>query len=346
MRAMIWPAWSRLFIASDGADWSLAHDARELGRIARRLGFRVMSTEHALGVRRQAVMHTSQFVLLRPAAFRENRIGFSYFHGRTRHGFAAGLDVCYAALRAQHEGIWRVHVSNRAMRDFVLESGIDPAKIHLIPIGVDTSLFRHAGSSEREAARRRFGVPENAVTIGSFQKDGVGWGEGLEPKLIKGPDVFLALVQRLRALTPALFVVLSGPARGYVRRGLERLAVPYAHHYVRSIEQVAGLYHCLDLYAVTSREEGGPKAVLEAMASGVPLVTTRVGQAMDLVRHGENAWMVDVDDIDGLVHWCSVALRDSESRDVLGKARRTAEANAYSAQDRLWSQFFEGFVLR
>ena len=37
------------------------------------------------------------------------------------------------------------------------------------------------------------------------------------------------------------------------------------------------------------------------MAVGVPLVTTRVGQAADLVRHGENGWMVDAEDVDGLV---------------------------------------------
>ena len=43
-------------------------------------------------------------------------------------------------------------------------------------------------------------------------------------------------------------------------------------------------------------DEGGPRAALEAMATGVPLVSTRVGQAADLVRHGENGWLADVDD--------------------------------------------------
>src|SRR2546430_13374802 len=48
---------------------------------------------------------------------------------------------------------------------------------------------------------------------------------GLEPKLVKGPDVFVAVLERLRAQLPELFVVLTGPARGYVRRELDRIGV-------------------------------------------------------------------------------------------------------------------------
>jgi glycosyltransferase involved in cell wall biosynthesis len=83
------------------------------------------------------------------------------------------------------------------------------------------------------------------------------------------------------------------------------------------------------------------------MASGVPLVTTRVGQATDLVEHGRNAWMVDVDDVDGLVHHAQVALgADGARRAVVTAGRATAEANAYERQDPLWRSFFDGIVDR
>ena len=135
--------------------------------------------------------------------------------------------------------------------------------------------------------------------VGSFQKDGVGWGDGQEPKLIKGPDVFLEAMELLRIRVPELFVLLSGPARGYVKTGLDRLGVPFKHLYVDSYPEVGQLFQALDAYIVSSRQEGGPKAVLESMASGVPLVTTRVGQAMDLVHHDVNGWMVESEDYDG-----------------------------------------------
>ena len=48
----------------------------------------------------------------------------------------------------------------------------------------------------------------------------------------------------------------------------------------------------LDLYLVSSREEGGPKAIVESMASGVPLVTTNVGMANDFVIDQVNGGLV------------------------------------------------------
>ena len=106
------------------------------------------------------------------------------------------------------------------------------------------------------------------------------------------------------------------------------------------------MYHALDVCLVTSRQEGGPKAVLESMASGVPLVTTRVGQAMDLVKSGENGFMVDVEDVDGLVHSVErVRGLGADARQTLLRAgRATAEANAWDRQGPLWRNFFAGVV--
>jgi glycosyltransferase involved in cell wall biosynthesis len=85
--------------------------------------------------------------------------------------------------------------------------------------------------------------------------------------------------------------------------------------------------------------------VFEAMASGVPVVTTRVGQAMDLVRHGENGWMVDAGDAEGLAHWLAyVAERPAELPRVIAAGLEAAAANTYEAQLPLWRTFFQGFV--
>ena len=104
--------------------------------------------------------------------------------------------------------------------------------------------------------------------VGSFVKDGVGMDEGLEPKLLKGPDVFVAVVARLRERIPNLSVLLTGPARGYVRRELDRLGVPHRHVLARTRAELGRAYHEVDVCLVTSRQEGGPTSVLEAMAGG------------------------------------------------------------------------------
>ena len=46
--------------------------------------------------------------------------------------------------------------------------------------------------------RRELNIPETSFLIGSFQKDGNGWGRGEEPKLIKGPDIFLEVIEVLK----------------------------------------------------------------------------------------------------------------------------------------------------
>lgn len=82
------------------------------------------------------------------------------------------------------------------------------------------------------------------------------------------------------------------------------------------------------------------------MANHVPLVTTRVGQAMDLVKHGENAWMVDVEDVEGLAEGVRRVYRmpGEDLRAILANGRATAEANRYESQDPLWAEFMKGFV--
>jgi glycosyltransferase involved in cell wall biosynthesis len=325
----------------------LAYESRQLERTARLLGVKVGPQRWLKGVDRQSIFHLSQFtLLLHDVERRGNRLGFAYFHGRPGTPEMPEFDVCFDSLSRRHPEIDRVQVTNSGMEDLVLETGIAPEKLHRIPIGIDVEAFRFRTPESRSAARRSLGVPESAFVVGSFQKDGVGWGEGLEPKLIKGPDVLLAAAERLRDRVPELVVLLTGPARGFVIAGLERLGIAYRHTLLPGVDAVAQAYEAIDACLVTSRDEGGPRAVLEAMATGVPLVTTRVGQAADLVRHGENGWMVEVEDVDGLVEWTArVADAPANELDaVLRGGRETAEANSYDSLRPRWRELFRGFV--
>jgi len=340
------PSYSLLSIHSDLSGWVLDEETVELQRVAERLGIDAR-LNYGLSVHAEQCSHyTSQFVLRNRRYFEtSNRVSIDYFHGLP--GTAEVFTEVYGGLRRHHAAITRVRVSHSRMEQAVLESGIDPGKVHRIPIGIHLDSFAIQTQASQQEARRKLKLPESAVVIGSFQKDGVGWGDGREPKLIKGPDVFLRAVELLKPRIPELYVLLSGPSRGYVKEGLERLGVPYRHVYPRRYEEIGRLFQALDLYLVTSRDEGGPKAILESMASGIPLVTTRVGQAMDLVRHGENGWVVDVEDTEGLVHWAEYAISARNQpavRDVLQRGRATAEANAYEAQGKQWQEFFRGYV--
>lgn len=342
-----WKPYSRLILYGDSVGWSLDWDMLELANISRRLGVRIARPVWKHAAMPQSIFYASQFFLTDDDWLKllPHRIGFSYFHGAPGTG-EDDFDAVYDGLRKHHDKLSRIQVSHTEMRDLVLQTGVDPAKVFMIPIGINLGFFPLRTADTKHNARIKLGVPHSAFVIGSFQKDGVGWDDGLEPKLVKGPDVFVETMKQLKREIPELFVMLSGPARGYVKKSLEEAGIPYLHTYLQSYPEIAKLFQALDLYVVASRQEGGPKAILESMASGVPLVTTRVGQAMDLVKHGENAWMADVEDVDALASYALQVYRSSKAdlQLILSAGRKTAEANSYESQIPLWAEFMKGFV--
>jgi glycosyltransferase involved in cell wall biosynthesis len=340
-----WRDFSRLILAGDRGGWVLDEEIRDLRSVCGKIGVPTAAGGWEKVARRQCVFYASQFVLLNPPDGRGHRMCFAYFHGRPGSG-PPEFDTVFSHLRKTHERWKRIQVSHSEMRDTVLSSGIAPEKVHVIPIGIRLGMFSVCTAESRARMRSRLAIPWEAFVAGSFQKDGSGWGEGLEPKLIKGPDILVDVLRILKGRIPELFVLLCGPARGYVKRGLTEAGIPFRHVFAKRYEEIPVLYHALDLCLVTSRQEGGPKAVLEAMASGVPLVTTRVGQAMDLVRDGENGFMVAVEDVAGIVHAAERVhgIGRQEKQVLLQAGRATAEANSWDRQGALWREFFEGVV--
>jgi len=345
-RTAAWPAYSRLFAVGDGAGWSVEEDAAHLAATATRLGYEVGAGSWARFASSQTVFLTSHFEALAPRWLdSSHRLGTAYLHGRPGTPGAPEFDDAFDALRRQPQRVSRIQVTHEEMHGLVLAAGVPPERVFRIPIGIDLEHFPLADGEARLRSRARLGLPESAFVAGSFQKDGVGWSDGLEPKLVKGPDVLVNALERLRGVVRELHVLLTGPARGYVRAELERLGIPYVHRVARSREELAQAYHALDVYLVASRQEGGPKAVLEAMATGVPVVSTRVGQAQDVIEDGIDGWLVEVEDAEVLAGRAA-AVRDGVPAGLRDAARAKAERFALERLDPLWATLLDGFVER
>ncbi len=337
--------YSQLFLVGDNAPWVLSEEAREIYRLAELLGIQTEILTDPSPVHGQSVFYISRYALLgtldRPT---DNRIGMAYFHGMPGSGYPE-FDRMFGLIGQYHDRITRIQVTYAEMERAMWATGIDRRKVFRIPLAVALEAFPMRTPESRLHARAHLGIPASATVVGSFQKDGNGWEEGLEPKLIKGPDIFLRVLAMVKHQIPNLLVLLTGPSRGFVKHGLDQLGIPYRHVHLEKYRDIAACYHALDLYIVASRQEGGPKAVLEAMASGVPLVTTRVGQATDLVQHRQNGWMVDPEDVEGLTRSVLDALGDPyRSASIVESARMTAEQHSYDRQLPLWREFFQGFV--
>jgi glycosyltransferase involved in cell wall biosynthesis len=322
---------SRLFVVGDRLGWSIDDDRTRLVATAQRLGYAVGRNALLRVLRVQAVFQHNHFDALQPRWLESShRLGLSYFHGRPGTDGYPEFDRAYETLRAHAARIDRVQVTHDEMSELVLEAGVPAERVFKIPIGIDLEHFPLGPARSGDE-----------FVVGSFVKDGVGMDDGLEPKLLKGPDIFVAVMARLRERVSNLSVLLTGPARGYVRRELARIGVPHRHVLANTRAELGRAYHEVDVCLVTSRQEGGPKSVLEAMAAGVPVVSTRVGQAAELVVDGENGLLADVDDVEAL----SAAVERVHRGLRFGEAGRlTAEAHAEERLDPLWAELLAGFA--
>jgi D-inositol-3-phosphate glycosyltransferase len=150
----------------------------------------------------------------------------------------------------------RVFVVNASVADFVATQGAPSGTVQHLANGVDTDMFRPASSRDEQlAARRRFGLP--------FDRILVLFAGRLVPK--KGYDLLLS------AADPAYDLVFAGETYGSERHP-DR---PGVHHLGRLAPDVlAEAYRACDVFALPSTAEGFPLTVQEAMASGMPVVTT------------------------------------------------------------------------
>jgi len=105
-------------------------------------------------------------------------------------------------------------------------------------------------------------------------------------------------------------------------------------------ERVFPLLAESDVFLFASHSEGMPNAVLEAMAAGVPVVTTRVGALPDIINHGKNGFLANVNDVNALTESVLEVCGDKELAIQVGKnARRTIEE--HFDIERIWPKYAE-----
>ncbi|TSK08990.1 MAG: glycosyltransferase family 4 protein [Geobacter sp.] len=164
-----------------------------------------------------------------------------------------------------------------------------------IPYCTDLSTFHKLPSEDpsvREMASR-WGIPRDRFLVGNFHRDTEGC-DLKSAKLVKGPDLFAEMMGELVRRGVPVYVVLAGPRRHWLRKRLAELAVPFT--FVGSVTdqddmgtnilsawELNLLYNLVDLYVISSRSEGGPRSLLEAIAAGCQVASTRVGLAEDLL---------------------------------------------------------------
>ncbi len=212
-----------------------------------------------------------------------------------------------------------VMTASRQQESEIVARGVPAAAVVRVPYGVDTCLFCPGSASERRRVRTRLGIAQDSLVVGFVGK------KSSDDRGRKGMEMLVDAALELVGRVPGATFVLVGMGWTEVAASIRArcgqcVEVPFIH----SEQEFAEVYRAFDVYWVTSRVEGGPVPLLEAMASGVVALSTPVGLAPEVVQHGDNGFLIGHGDVRGFVHTTAQLARQPQAREALGNRARQA----------------------
>jgi glycosyltransferase involved in cell wall biosynthesis len=238
------------------------------------------------------------------------------YHGHVFHSYfsPAKTRIFLTVERALGRATNRIVVIGDGQRAEIANYGVAPLnKLVTIRLGLELGQFLGAEHSRGEL-RHELGIHADVPLVGIVGR--------LVP--IKASENFLQAAVQIRAALPsAQFLVIGDGER---RQELETLACQLGlEGCVRWLgwrRDLVRVYADLDVVALTSRNEGSPVVLIEALASARPVVSTAVGGVPEVVVHGETGLTVPVSDVPALAEAILTLLRDPVLAQRLATAGR------------------------
>ncbi|HEY3490987.1 MAG TPA: glycosyltransferase [Candidatus Deferrimicrobiaceae bacterium] len=211
------------------------------------------------------------------------------------------------ALRSLYVGLERmaagrtdafIAVSEENIRTGVLEGIFGPERCRLIRSGFDTRRFL---LGERARGRGLLGIPEGVPVVGTVAVF----------KSQKAPLDFVAVARRLAGEVPeARFVMVGdGEERPAVEKAIREAGLSERFVLAGWREEVPDLLRAFDVFLLTSRWEGLPKVVPQALIAGIPVVATAVDGTSEIVDDGIDGFLAPPGDIESLSDRVAAVIR-------------------------------------
>jgi glycosyltransferase involved in cell wall biosynthesis len=214
---------------------------------------------------------------------------------------------------------------SESTRQFLIQhEGVSEERATTVHNGVDLAIF-HPRPEQRAEARARWNLPPDAFVVA-----GIG-----RLSYQKNFALFLDTAAKVLEKHPSAHFVIAGTGEddAALRAQAARLGIESRLQFLGYVGDMTALYPALDLLLLTSRYEGLPITILEAMAVGIPIVASRLDGMLEILRDGEEAALVPPGDLDAfavrvceLIEQPDLAQRYASAALTKARAHHSAEA--------------------
>ncbi len=249
---------------------------------------------------------------------------------RTRH-ISAAVPRNAASRWLYGGAVSHVVTTGEALRRQLIEgSGVAPERVTSVPTGIDTVRF---SPGDKRAARKALGLNPEGRIIGIVAT----------LRSWKGHLYLLEAFAKLARSDATLLIAGEGPMRGLIEERIAGLQLTKRAHLLGQQDKPEDWLRALDIFCLPSyANEGVPQAIIQAMMTGLPVITTPVGAILEAVSDGETALVVPPKDASALAGAIDRLLQDPDLAARLGHAARDRALQRFSREamlDRMESVF-------
>lgn len=177
-------------------------------------------------------------------------------------------------------------------------------KVYYIPgVGIDTDFYTVNGEINKEL-RKELGLSDNDFAVISVGR--------LEPN--KNTETLIKAMSVLKNENVKLIVCGDGEQRGYLEKLSERLGTEKSVTFLGTVSNLQEIYRAVDALASSSYREGLSRTVMEAMASGLPCVISKIRGNTDLIENGKGGFLCEPTDFKAYSEAITVLLQDASLR--------------------------------
>ena len=209
-------------------------------------------------------------------------------------------------------------------RDLSRETALflGPVPLHVMSNGVDTDHYRPVLAVEKQALRARLGWPAGIGFIYAGRLSP-------EKRLPQFLEIWAELAKKSRVQTFMAFVG-DGPEASGLRESASSLRIQDRIFFHGPVDDVSSFYAAADIFILPSVSEGLSNALLEAMASGLAVLASRVGGTVEAVEEARHGFLFDPQDSAEINHQIQKFLDHPQLAGNLGRAGRQAAQTRYS----------------